>query len=160
MPRSLDLTALRSFVAVADTGGVTRASSFLHLTQSAVSMQVKRLEDALGLRLLERAGRGVVLTAAGEQLLGYARRMVSLNDEAFSRLTHQDFQGEVGLGVPARHRLSGDPAGAQALRGRLAADARAPGVERHAHAAPRCTRRAGSTSTSRPRTGWSRAGAC
>ena len=79
---------------------MTRASSFLHLTQSAVSMQVKRLEEALELRLLERAGRGVVLTAAGEQLLGYARRMVSLNDEAFSRLTHQDFQGEVGLGVP------------------------------------------------------------
>ena len=100
MPRSLDLTALRSFVAVADTGGVTRASGFVHLTQSAVSMQVKRLEEALGLRLLERAGRGVALTPAGQQLLGYARRMVSLNDEAFSRLTHQDFEGEVGLGVP------------------------------------------------------------
>lgn len=100
MPRTLDLTALRSFVAVAETGGVTRASAFLHLTQSAVSMQVKRLEEALGQRLLDRAGRGVALTAAGEQLLGYARRMVALNDEAFRRLTHQEFEGEIGLGVP------------------------------------------------------------
>ena len=100
MPRTLDLTALRSFVAVADTGGVTRASGALHLTQSAVSMQVKRLEEALSQRLLDRAGRGVALTPAGEQLLGYARRMVSLNDEAFSRLTHQEFEGEIGLGVP------------------------------------------------------------
>ena len=100
MPRSLDLTALRSFVAVADTGGVTRASGFLHLTQSAVSMQVKRLEEALGLRLLERAGRGVALTPAGEQLLSYARRMVSLNDEVLGRLTDREFEGEIGLGVP------------------------------------------------------------
>ena len=100
MPRSLDLTALRSFVAVADTGGVTRAAGFLHLTQSAVSMQVKRLEEALGLSLLDRAGRGVALTPAGQQLLGYARRMVSLNDEAMSRLTHREYEGEIGLGVP------------------------------------------------------------
>ena len=100
MPRTLDLTALRSFVAIADTGGVTRASSFLHLTQSAVSMQVKRLEEVLGAKLLDRAGRGVALTAEGEQLLGYARRMVALNDEAFSRLTHREFEGEIGLGVP------------------------------------------------------------
>lgn len=100
MSRTLDLTALRSFVAVADTGGVTRASGVLHLTQSAVSMQVKRLEEALGLPLLERAGRGVALTPSGEQLLGYARRLVSLNDEAFSRLTRHDYEGEIGLGVP------------------------------------------------------------
>ena len=100
MPRSLDLTALRSFVAVAETGGVTRASGFLNLTQSAVSMQMKRLEEALGQPVLDRAGRGVALTPAGEQLLGYARRMVALNDEAFRRLTHQEFEGEIGLGVP------------------------------------------------------------
>ena len=100
VPRSLDLTALRSFVAVADTGGVTRASGFLHLTQSAVSMQVKRLEDALACVFFSAPGAGVALTPAGEQLLGYARRMVSLNDEALSRLTHRDFEGEIGLGVP------------------------------------------------------------
>ncbi|TMV42378.1 LysR family transcriptional regulator, partial [Thioclava sp. BHET1] len=59
MSRNLDLTALRSFVAVADAGGVTRASGFLNLTQSAVSMQLKRLEEGLDLQLLDRQGRGV-----------------------------------------------------------------------------------------------------
>ncbi len=98
--KNLDLTALRSFVAVAETGGVTRASGFLNLTQSAVSMQLKRLEDGMGVKLLERAGRGVALTPTGQQLLGYARRMVELNDEILSRLTDQTFEGEVFLGVP------------------------------------------------------------
>lgn len=101
MPRNLDMTALRSFVTVADTGGVTRASGFLNLTQSAVSMQLKRLEDGLGLRLLDRSARAVTLTSAGEQLLGYAKRMLDLNDEALARLTGQDFEGELILGVPA-----------------------------------------------------------
>ncbi|MDG1458838.1 MAG: LysR family transcriptional regulator [Pseudoprimorskyibacter sp.] len=98
--RNLDVTTLRSFVAVAQTGGVTRASGFLNLTQSAVSMQIKRLEEMLGLDLLERSGRSVVMTPAGEQFLGYAQRMVSLNDEVFSRLTDQAFEGEIMLGVP------------------------------------------------------------
>ena len=99
--RHLDLTALRSFVAVAESGGVTRAAGFLNLTQSAVSMQVKRLEDMLGVTLLDRAGRGVILSAEGEQLLGYARRILSLNDEALRRMTGQDYEGEVVLGAPA-----------------------------------------------------------
>ncbi len=100
MMRNLDMTALRSFVAVADAGGVTRAAGFLNLTQSAVSMQIKRLEDVLGLELLDRTGRRVGLTAAGEQLLGYARRMLALNDEIFGRLTHDAYEGEIVLGVP------------------------------------------------------------
>ena len=54
--RNLDVTTLRSFVAVAESGGVTRAAGFLHLTQSAVSMQLKRLEETLGLDLLDRSG--------------------------------------------------------------------------------------------------------
>jgi DNA-binding transcriptional LysR family regulator len=98
--RNLDITTLRSFVAVADSGGVTRAAGFLHLTQSAVSMQLKRLEDLLGLELLDRTGRGVSLTASGEQLLVYARRMIALNDEVIGRLTHQAYEGEIVLGVP------------------------------------------------------------
>lgn len=101
MSRHLDLTALRSFITVAEAGGVTRAAGFLNLTQSAVSMQIKRLEDALGLALLDRSGRGVALTAAGEQLLGYARRLLALNDEALGRLTGQTFEGEIVLGVPS-----------------------------------------------------------
>ena len=98
--RNLDVTTLRSFVAVADSGGVTRAAGFLHLTQSAVSMQIKRLEELLDVELLDRSGRTITLTASGEQLLGYARRMVALNDEVMARLTDQAFEGEVTLGVP------------------------------------------------------------
>ena len=98
--RNLDVTTLRSFVAVADSGGVTRAAGFLHLTQSAVSMQLKRLEELLGLELLDRSGRTIALTASGEQLLVYARRMVALNDEVIGRLTDQAYEGEIVLGVP------------------------------------------------------------
>jgi DNA-binding transcriptional LysR family regulator len=100
MPRQLDLNALRSFVAVAETGGVTRAAGFLNLTQSAVSMQLKRLEESLGITLLDRSARSVSLTAPGEQLLGYARRLLDLNDEVMARLTDQAFEGEIVLGVP------------------------------------------------------------
>ena len=100
MARHLDLTALRSFVAVAESGGVTRAAGFLHLTQSAVSMQIKRLEEALQVRLFDRTGRGVAATAEGEQLLGYARRLLALNDEALERMTAPEWEGEITLGVP------------------------------------------------------------
>jgi len=100
MIRNLDLTALRSFVTVAETGGVTRAAHQLHLTQSAVSMQIKRLEDMLQLPLLDRAGRRVALTGHGEQLLSYGRRILAINDEVISRMMHAGFEGEVRLGVP------------------------------------------------------------
>ncbi|KMW56334.1 Transcriptional regulator, LysR family [Candidatus Rhodobacter oscarellae] len=100
MPRNLDLTALRSFVTVAETGGVTRAAGFLNLTQSAVSMQLKRLEESLNLQLLDRSARTIALTAAGEQLLSYAKRMLDTNDQAWTRLTNQEFEGELVLGVP------------------------------------------------------------
>ncbi len=100
MPRNLDLTALRSFVAVADTGGVTRAAGMLNLTQSAVSMQLKRLEGSLDVALLDRSARTIGLTPAGEQLLGYARNMLNINDEVLNRLTATEFEGELKLGVP------------------------------------------------------------
>jgi DNA-binding transcriptional LysR family regulator len=100
MTRNLDMTSLRSFVAIVDAGGVTRAAGFLNLTQSAVSMQIKRLEDMIGTALLDRSARQVGLTAAGEQMLGYARRMLALNDEVFGRLTETQHEGEIVLGVP------------------------------------------------------------
>jgi DNA-binding transcriptional LysR family regulator len=98
--RNLDLTSLRSFVAIADAGGVTRAAGFLNLTQSAVSMQIKRLEEMLDTQLLDRSARQVALTTAGEQLLGYARKMLALNDEIFGKLTRTEDEGEIVLGVP------------------------------------------------------------
>ena len=100
MARNLDMTALRSFVAVADAGGVTKAAGILNLTQSAVSMQLKRLEEGLGVSLLDRSARQIGVTAQGEQLLSYARRMLALNDEAYQMLTAQEFEGEISLGVP------------------------------------------------------------
>lgn len=100
MPRNLDMTALRAFVAVTEAGGVTRAAGFLNLTQSAVSMQIKRLETALDTRLFDRSGRSIALTPAGEQLLGHARRILQLNDEVIARMTDEAFEGEVVLGVP------------------------------------------------------------
>ncbi len=98
--RNLDLATLRALVAVADAGGITRAAGFLHLTQSAVSMQIKRLEELLDVQLLDRSGRGIAFTGSGDQLLGYARRMVAMNDEAVLHLTAQEYSGSLRLGVP------------------------------------------------------------
>jgi DNA-binding transcriptional LysR family regulator len=100
MIRNLDTAALRALVTIADTGGVTRAAGVLNLTQSAVSMQVKRLEEALAVALLERTGRGVQLTGPGEMLVALARQMLSLNDEAVGRLMRADHAGTITLGVP------------------------------------------------------------
>ncbi|MEO1139070.1 MAG: LysR family transcriptional regulator [Pseudomonadota bacterium] len=98
--RNLDMTTLRSFLAVAEQGGVTRAAQVLNLTQSAVSMQLKRLEEMLGADLLDRSNRRIAMTASGEQLLTYARRIVDLNDEAVGRLSDEIYEGELTLGVP------------------------------------------------------------
>lgn len=95
----LDLDLLRCFVAVAERGGFTTAGSTLGLTQSAVSLKVKRLEDMLGRRVLARSSRSVALTRDGEALLGYARRMLALNDEAVRRLVAPAVAGRLRLGV-------------------------------------------------------------
>lgn len=100
MPRNLDVAALRSFIAVADSGGVTKAAKRLHLTQSGVSMQLKRLEESLSAELFAREGRGVVLTKTGEELLADARRLVSLNDAIWERMTAPPPEGELTIGMP------------------------------------------------------------
>lgn len=100
MLRNLDVGTLRSFAAVIDAGGVTRAASRLNLTQSAVSMQIKRLETNLDTTLLDRSGRGVTATNEGEQLLEYARKMIALNDDAVDRMIAPRFEGSVAFGIP------------------------------------------------------------
>ncbi|MGB0846692.1 MAG: LysR family transcriptional regulator [Thiolinea sp.] len=99
--RNLDLSTLRSFVTIAESGSMTRAATRLFMTQSAISMQIKRLETSLGLNVFERSAQGMRPTTAGEQLLHFARQMLELNDEAWGRLTSPDYEGQVRLGVPA-----------------------------------------------------------
>ena len=96
---NLDLDLLRTLAAVADTGSFTAAAAVVARTQSAVSMQVKRLEEAVGRRVVERSSRALALTQDGEILLGYARRMLALNDESMQRLARPPLEGRVRLGV-------------------------------------------------------------
>lgn len=91
---------LRTFVSAADSGSFTRAGELVHRTQSAISMQVKRLEDELGLKLFKRQGRGVALTPDGETLCRYARRMLVLHDEALATLIAPKLGGTVRFGAP------------------------------------------------------------
>ncbi|MFQ5936312.1 MAG: LysR family transcriptional regulator, partial [Acidiferrobacterales bacterium] len=100
MAVNLDTDLLRTFVAIADAGSFTRAGQRVHRTQSAVSMQVKRLEDSVGKPVFQREGRSVSLTAEGEALLGYARRILKLHEEAVATLTQPDVVGTVRVGTP------------------------------------------------------------
>jgi DNA-binding transcriptional LysR family regulator len=103
MPRrltNLDLDLVRTFVAIAGMGNFTRAAQSLRLQQSTVSLQMQRLEDALGQKLMERSPQGVRLTAEGEIFLGYARRMLELNDEVVARVVEPQMRGVVRLGTP------------------------------------------------------------
>ena len=95
----LDLDLLKAFVAVADHRSFTRAAATLNRTQSAVSMQIKRLEVRLGVELFRRTKANVALSSAGEGFLGDARRMLALNDDAVGRLLERKVEGRVRLGV-------------------------------------------------------------
>lgn len=96
----LDLDVLRTFVAIAETGSFTTAANAVYRTPSAVSMQIKKLEDILGRSVFLRDARSVALTADGEMLLGYARRMLAINREAVSKFIIPDIVGVVRLGSP------------------------------------------------------------
>ena len=100
MQRNLDIGTLRSLITVIDMAGVTKAANKLNLTQSTVSMQIKRLEETLDMTLLQREGRTMKPTREGEQLLSYARKLISINDETVDRLLNIDHQGELRFGVP------------------------------------------------------------
>src|SRR3978361_414715 len=105
----LDLELLRSLVSVADSGSFTRAGERVHRTQSTVSQQIKRLEDDLGQPLLNRTGKDVTPTEAGERLLSYGRRLLSLAEEARGVLARPSDEGAVRLGIPedfAAYRLT------------------------------------------------------
>lgn len=96
----LDLEFLRTFVAIADTGNFSKAAEVVFRTPSAVSMQIKKLEEQLSVQLFERDARSVSLTSHGDKLLAMARQMLSLNREIVSQFTAPDLAGVVRIGVP------------------------------------------------------------
>ncbi|WP_304175516.1 LysR substrate-binding domain-containing protein [Phenylobacterium aquaticum] len=97
---NLELDLVRAFVTVAEARSFTRAGARLGRTQSAISLQMRRLEDRLGAQLLSRDPRHVVLTSAGEAFLPQARRLLRVNDEIVADLRGDDLEGEVRLGAP------------------------------------------------------------
>ena len=100
MKLNLDLDLLRTFSSIADTRSLTRTAAEVGRTQSAISMQVRRIEEVLEGPVLHRGARGVELTARGERLLVYARRLLRLHDEALIELTGGALEGTVRLGCP------------------------------------------------------------
>ena len=95
----IDSTLLRTFSVVAETEHFTRAAERLNCVQSAVSMQIKRLEDALQVRLFERRGRGIKLTQEGRILLRFAHRMNRLTDEVLVEMGRRAPPGRVRIGA-------------------------------------------------------------
>ena len=100
MTALIDVDQLRAFIAIAETGSFTRAAEVVFKTQSAVSMQMKRLEERIGRPIFARDGRASRLTEDGERLLDYARRIVKLNVEALASFDDKELRGRVRLGVP------------------------------------------------------------
>jgi DNA-binding transcriptional LysR family regulator len=100
MAAPLDLNLLKTFVAVVETGSLSNAAPRVGRSQSAVSMQIQRLEDMIGTRLLVRGPRTVTPNAIGEDFLIYARRLLKLSDEAWASVTRPKETGSVRLGVP------------------------------------------------------------
>ncbi|MER9478241.1 LysR substrate-binding domain-containing protein [Mesorhizobium sp. M0494] len=103
MRPNLDSDLLRTFVAVADTGNFTKAAERAGRTQSAVSMQMKRLEGMIGDSLFERGSRGVALTQRGGELIANARRIVSLLDETAASMVAAPLGGPVRIGIPEEY---------------------------------------------------------
>ncbi len=97
---NLDMDILRTLVAIGEAGGVNRAAAVVGRSQSAVSLQVQRLESRLGERLYRREGRRLVPTEAGDLLLGFARRILALNDEAVTAIRGGGLSGVVRFGMP------------------------------------------------------------
>ena len=97
---NLDVDLLKTFLAIADTGSFTRAAEEVHKTQSAVSMQMKRLEELLGRPLFARDGRASRFTSDGDRLVEYARRIATMNDEAVSAFTKPELTGTLRFGTP------------------------------------------------------------
>jgi DNA-binding transcriptional LysR family regulator len=100
MSAPLDIDQLQTFVAIADTGSFTKAADRVFKTQSAVSMQMRRLEERIGKALFMKDGRGNRLTVEGDRLLNFARRMIRLNNEAIASFDDNRLEGTLRIGTP------------------------------------------------------------
>ena len=100
MAAPLDLDQLHTFIMISDTGSFTRAADEVHRTQSAVSMQMRRLEERIGKPLFEKDGRTNRLSEEGERLLSYARRMMHLNRETLAAFDDRALEGTIRIGTP------------------------------------------------------------
>ena len=100
MKAPLDLDQLQTFLTIADTGSFTRAAEEVNRTQSAVSMQMRRLEERIGKPLFEKDGRTNKLTEEGEKLLSYARRLLFLNRETLAAFDDTRLEGTIRIGTP------------------------------------------------------------
>ncbi len=100
MSAPLDIDQLHTFIAIVDTGSFTKAADRVFKTQSAVSMQMRRLEERLGKQLFAKDGRGNRLTAEGEKLMHYARRIIRLNNEAVAAFDDNRLEGTLRIGTP------------------------------------------------------------
>lgn len=110
MPVNLPTNLLRSFVAIVDTGSMLNASEQVFVTQSALSLQIKRLEELVQQSLFHRDGRRLSLTPAGELMLDYSRRVLALHDEALAAVSAGQFSGPARVGMVqdfAENLLSG-----------------------------------------------------
>jgi DNA-binding transcriptional LysR family regulator len=96
---NLDMDVLRSFVTGFEVGSFAKAAERLGRSQSAISTQLRKLEDQVGQTLVSKSGRGLQLTVAGESLMSYAKRLLELNDEAVERLRSAEVEGWVRLGM-------------------------------------------------------------
>ncbi|RIA56914.1 LysR substrate-binding domain-containing protein [Dichotomicrobium thermohalophilum] len=106
MPPVLEPELLQTFIAIAETGRFTEAAKRVGRTQSAVSMQIKRLEDTIGRSLFVREGRTVQLSSDGELLLGHARRVLRAHAEALAAFQPSELTGTVTIGSPDEYAVA------------------------------------------------------
>lgn len=104
--KHLSLEALRSFSAVVELGSMTLAGERMGRSQPAISLQLKKLEEQLGVELLVRQGNGFALTPDGDVLFDYAQRMLALNDQAWAQFEPQQVSGKVRLGITSEFASS------------------------------------------------------
>ncbi|WP_337266184.1 LysR substrate-binding domain-containing protein [Oryzifoliimicrobium ureilyticus] len=100
MTAPLDIDQLHTFIAIVDSGSFTKAADRVFKTQSAVSMQMRRLEERIGKQLFIKDGRGNRLSTEGEKLLNYARRIIRLNNEAIAAFDDNRLEGSLRIGTP------------------------------------------------------------